>query len=277
MDSQYYHVGIFKKTGQKAYEVDLSEAQLIERIVNPIKKKQDFMCGNSIVMYSEIDKVMIRFTNEPSSSVRGAKFERELDRWFGNIEKLKPLAHYVIRRGTDVTKGYLDSLPISIDDHKIERPLLSQTNYSEIFPGKQFALDEKLCFVLMPFDEKHKPVYEQVIKPVVVALSLNARRADDIFRPDSIMNGIWEHINKARVIVADLSDRNPNVFYEVGLSHALRKDVVLITKRIEDVPFDLRHLRCIVYEDTLLGAKKLERVLTEALKEILSSGASTQY
>ena len=139
--------------------------------------------------------------------------------------------------------------------------------YSDLFPRKTYAVDEKLCFVLMPFEDKYKSVYADIIKPVAAKLGLEAKRADDFFGSSPIINRIWEHINRARIIIADLSGRNANVFYEVGLSHAVGKDVILLTRDMADVPFDLRHLRCIVYEDNLAGAKKLESMLIDSMGE----------
>ena len=59
---------------------------------------------------------------------------------------------------------------------------------------------------------------------------------------------IWEQIEKAKILLADLTGKNPNVFYELGLAHAARKPVVFTSGALEDVPLDLRHLRVIVYE-----------------------------
>ena len=58
------------------------------------------------------------------------------------------------------------------------------------------------------------------------------------------MDVIWESINRARIVIADTTTRNPNVFYEIGICHTLGKDVILITQDSEDVPFDL-HLSLI--------------------------------
>jgi hypothetical protein len=55
-------------------------------------------------------------------------------------------------------------------------------------------------------------------------------------------------IHKAKVLIAELTGKNPNVFYELGLAHADRKPVVFTSGAIDDVPFDLRHLRVITYE-----------------------------
>jgi hypothetical protein len=63
-----------------------------------------------------------------------------------------------------------------------------------------------------------------------------------------VVEQIWEQIEKAKLLLADVSGKNPNVFYELGLAHAARKPVVFTASELEDVPFDLRHLRVIVYD-----------------------------
>jgi hypothetical protein len=146
----------------------------------------------------------------------------------------------------------------------------TQLTETDLFPKQQFKVDDKLCFILMPFNRKYDSVYDNVIKPAVGIVGLRAKRADDIFNVKPIIHDIWEYINKARLLIANLSGKNPNVFYEVGLSHALNKKVILITQRMDDVPFDLRHLRCIVYEDSMDGAGKLKDALIQTIKGLLN-------
>jgi hypothetical protein len=84
------------------------------------------------------------------------------------------------------------------------------------------------------------------------------------------MQDVWLYINQAGIIIGDLTTRNPNVFYEVGLAHAIGKKVILITQNMDDVPFDLRALRCIVYSLELDGPKKFETDLRKTLKSLNS-------
>ena len=72
-----------------------------------------------------------------------------------------------------------------------------------------------------------------------------------------MIDDIWEGICKARVIVADLTAKNPNVTYEVGLADVLGKDVILLSQTPEDVPFDFLGLRLITYENSIGGVRKL--------------------
>ena len=64
----------------------------------------------------------------------------------------------------------------------------------------------------------------------------------------AIVQDIWHSVRKARLVVAELSGRNPNVMYEIGLAHAIGKPIVLLARSEEDVPFDLRALRYIYYD-----------------------------
>ncbi len=84
------------------------------------------------------------------------------------------------------------------------------------------------------------------------------------------MDQVWQGINSAKVLVAELTTRNPNVFYELGLAHAMKKPVVLVSARKEDVPFDLQHIRVIYYDmsDPFWGNKLIEKVAKNILSAI---------
>ena len=76
--------------------------------------------------------------------------------------------------------------------------------------------------------------------------------------------------NTAKVLVAELTSRNPNVFYELGVAHALKKPVVLVSAHETDVPFDLLHIRVIYYDvnDPFWGTKLIEKVAENILSAI---------
>jgi len=150
----------------------------------------------------------------------------------------------------------------------------SAVQMNPMFTGRDFSVNHNSCFVLMPFNQKLKPVYEDHIKKVVVSLGLECKRADDIFLNTAIIEDIWESINRARFLIADLTDKNPNVFYEVGIAHTVGKSVILLTQRIKDVPFDLRHLRHIEYKYTPRDMKVFEEQLESTILNVL--GRSTK-
>jgi hypothetical protein len=78
-------------------------------------------------------------------------------------------------------------------------------------------------------------------------LSASSVSADDIWENHHIMDDVISLLWRARVVVADLTSKNPNVFYETGIAHSLGRDVVQIAQSIEDVPFDLRGIRTLTY------------------------------
>lgn len=102
---------------------------------------------------------------------------------------------------------------------------------------------ENTCFVAMPFDSLFQAYYEQVIRPAVEELGLTCIRGDEIYSRPQIMADIWKCIRTSRLVIAELTGKNPNVFYEVGLAHAIGKPLILLTRNEDDVPFDLKALR----------------------------------
>jgi hypothetical protein len=127
------------------------------------------------------------------------------------------------------------------------------------------------CFVMMPFAGAIGSYYHHIYEPAIRKAGLRPIRADaDIFGTGKIMDQIWSGINAAKVLVAELTTRNPNVFYELGLAHALRKPVVLISSNGEDVPFDLKHIRVIYYDvsDPFWGEKLIEKVAENIVSAI---------
>lgn len=126
-------------------------------------------------------------------------------------------------------------------------------------------------FVLMPFAPSLRAIYEDHMKKPVSKLKLRIGRADDFFGARSIMHDVWSAIHAAQVIIADCTGRNPNVFYEIGLAHAIGKYTILIAQTIDDVPFDLRHLRVIVYQYTPPGMRQFEKDLIKTIRTCLPS------
>ena len=79
------------------------------------------------------------------------------------------------------------------------------------------------AFVIMPFDAELNEVYSAFLAPILSEIGYDVRRADDIASQGNILRDIVESIAGADLIVADLTGLNPNVFYELGVAHALRK------------------------------------------------------
>lgn len=123
------------------------------------------------------------------------------------------------------------------------------------------------CFVMMPFGDWFDRYYQDIYVPAIKEAGFEPVRADELFSTGSVVEQIWEQITKSTVLLADLTDKNPNVFYELGLAHAAKKPVVFTTGHLADVPFDLRHLRVIPYEIREPDwAEKLTKSVTSYLK-----------
>ena len=140
-----------------------------------------------------------------------------------------------------------------------------------VFNNRDLEVDPDLVFVIMPFREQFFEIYADHLEPVVSEMGLRCKRADDIFTSRNIIEDIWSNIAKSRMIIADLSDRNPNVFYEIGIAHTIGKDVILITDKDDDVPFDVSHIRFFNYKSTPRGMKEFENKLRLIIKETLKS------
>ena len=139
---------------------------------------------------------------------------------------------------------------------------------------------ENICFVIMPFRGWSDSYYSEIYIPAINNAGLTPRRADDIFRPGIIVKDIWELTKTAEIILADLSGQNPNVFYELGLAHAIAKPVILITESIDDVPFDLQSLRIINYNKNKSNwgeilQENITQSITEAIEDPTKSILST--
>ncbi len=124
------------------------------------------------------------------------------------------------------------------------------------------------AFVLMPFREEYREVYDEVYKKACNDNGFDCLRVDDISRPGSITRDIVEGIIEADVIIADLTGRNPNVFYELGIAHTIGRKTIMTAQSRQDVPFDIANYRVFIYDQSIAGSKKLHAALDASLKEL---------
>ena len=149
---------------------------------------------------------------------------------------------------------------------------MAKRRKSKTETGKKKTIKNKCCFVIMPFGGWLDDYYDDIYRPAISSAGFTPHRADDLFRPSAIINDIWNYTKEAKIVVADLTGKNPNVFYELGLAHALAKPVVLLAESMDDVPFDLRSLRVIVYDKNEPDwGQLLKTKLKTAIKEIIES------
>lgn len=134
----------------------------------------------------------------------------------------------------------------------------------------QHRVDERLCFVIMPFDTGLSDVHNTIKSVVEDYAGCECKRADEISQSTLITDDISDYIRRARFLVADLTRSNPNVFYEVGASHALEKNVILLLQEGSEAPFDIRGIRYIRYSESNLPdlAVKLKEYVKGCLRTL---------
>jgi hypothetical protein len=125
------------------------------------------------------------------------------------------------------------------------------------------------AFIAMQFSESYNEVYRDAIRPLVEQIGFEPFRVDEAAGPGIILNDIWARITEASVVIAEVSEANPNVYYEVGAAHALRKPTVLLAQRGTKLPFDIGPHRCIFYDNSIPGRARLLDALRGSLITLL--------
>jgi len=154
------------------------------------------------------------------------------------------------------------STPISLDRK-------SNRYYQEI----QIQAEEPFCFVIMPFREKEfqQSIYFDVIKPFIEKeFKVSCYRVDEDDLPDRIDNKIYSYILRSAFVVAEVTTRNPNVLYELGLAHMLEKDCIILTQTPHsEVPFDINRISAEPYENEDVLRSYLRRSISALAFKII--------
>lgn len=185
-----------------------------------------------------------------------AQIERALELASDNIEQ-------IVRRALELhdAQHRISNEPSEEYDNKITvEPL-----WGEPLRRSQFQSD---IFMIMPFRDKYNAIFENVIRPVTANLNLTIKRGDEFSSTrGSIMQEVWAALNACKLVIVETTEINPNVYYELGIAHTLGKPAILLsqTKEIDAIPFDIRHLRFLVYDDTVEGGKALETSLRNSI------------
>ena len=136
--------------------------------------------------------------------------------------------------------------------------------------------DENLVFVLIPFKPKYFELFEKLIKPTVTARKkkLKCMQADDPKTNNAIIKDIVENIHKSRLVIADITEKNSNVMYEVGVADAIFREVILINNKQgsqnQEYPFDIKHRRILNYVDSITGGEEFKKSLGEMVDYVLN-------
>jgi len=124
------------------------------------------------------------------------------------------------------------------------------------------------AFVVMQFAEPYHTFYREVIQNQAEAAGFEVVRIDEKAGPGVIFQDIQREIERAEIVIAEITPANPNVFYELGYAHALGKPTILLARREAELPFDIRSFRVVFYNDTIGGKAEVEQSLRRHLEAI---------
>jgi len=193
-----------------------------------------------------------------------------------NLRSKKKYNLAVSLRGSRVTLS-CDGVPVLATN----LPYAIGASYPGIFCGSyseiaitDFKVDSlrAKAFVVMQYSEQFDKLYTDVIKPICSELELDVLRADETYQPGLVIADMVRQLEESKIVVADVTPINPNVYYEVGYAHALNKPTILVAEKTTPLPFDIRPFRHLFYENSIGGKKAMEDGLRKYLRAILTEG-----
>jgi len=190
---------------------------------------------------------------------------------------IEPISNYALEEYSDLlglSQFGLKHTHWGICTTDLYKILLMSKQKNAISP-KVFSIDSanprntNTVSVMMPFESSFSPVYSAIEK-AITSVEMECIRADNIWEEASIIQDIVNIISRAKVVVCDCTGKNANVFYEAGIAHTLGKEIILLTQKDEDIPFDLKHLRYLKYLANGEGLKDLSDKIKDRLEFLLS-------
>ena len=266
--------------------VRISLNKYLTRVGNDVVAASTIEEANSIIQLKEkeIDYAIVDIDFVGNDPYGGVKI-------IENINKIRPQTKIII------CTGYYESDDeLSVKLKKIKySSFLSKGSSGNVYDHILKELGRlktekapKKCFVIMPFSETKtctektgegswEAIFEDFIKPVVEKTKYNYSCFKNDQYVGSIIKNIIENLNSADLVVADLTDCNPNVFYELGVRHTLNRPTILITQNLQEVPFDLKNYFCIEYKNTASGLKIFSEKINSAIRTIEESSEKINY
>lgn len=197
--------------------------------------------------------------------------QNELEAWITQaLSVAEPAIEQIVRRALELHDAQTQVQSIQAAIEELDGIIEMRPIFGEPLRRSQFEAD---IFMIMPFRERFDNIYTNVIRPTATRLNLTIKRGDDFASArGAVMQDVWAAINAARLVIVETTEVNANVYYELGIAHTLGKPAILLTQNgnIDDVPFDIRHLRFTIYNDSIAGARKLERDLRQAIIWLLN-------
>ena len=160
----------------------------------------------------------------------------------------------------------INHLPLSAQKREYDNGSVQITNFIKRFglTENDITIDKKMVFFLTPFSKENVDTYLST-KEICSECGLNLYRGDEEFAHEDILTNIIKYIVQARIIIANIDGKNPNVFYELGIAHSLGKPTILISKTPEKTPFDIQQNRIIFFTNSEDLKAKLSKELSRIL------------
>ncbi|HWP56392.1 MAG TPA: hypothetical protein VNL14_00735 [Candidatus Acidoferrales bacterium] len=194
----------------------------------------------------------------------------------GSHDNLNPEHRYKLTVRVRGQRLMLEVDGIRVLEHLLEAPLtygqlglFAWGNCPVEFSEAVVTKERGTIFVVMQFSGPYEELYTDVIRPVADQFGLRVYHAGEVFGPGIVLEDIVRGIVDAKIVIAEITPPNPNVFYELGYAHALRKPTILLAEKGKQLPFDVSGYRCLFYENSIGGKRKVEEGLRKHLQAIL--------
>lgn len=204
----------------------------------------------------------------PSTAVAGDPKNLKSKRKY--IVKISVIGSYVTLNvdGVDVL-SYI--LPVTFPQTQVGIWCCSKSNIT--ITNYKVRSEKPRAFVVMQFTPPYNELYTDVIKLICEdeVFGIETIRADEIFGSGLIVTDIERKIIESKLVIAEITTSNPNVYYEVGFARALHKPIILIAEKATQLPFDVSPFRVLFYENSIAGKKRIENGLRKHLEAIIGN------
>lgn len=207
-----------------------------------------------------IEYKRIKHTEEELHSREYSLMREHLEHEISSLQKK------LINSGKDWES--INHLPLSVQKKEYDDGPVQITNFIKRFGLNEndITIDKKMVFFLTPFSKESMDTYLST-KEICSECGLNLYRGDEEFTHKDILTNIIKYIVQARIIIANIDGKNPNVFYELGIAHSLGKPTILISRTLENTPFDIQQNRIIFFTNSEDLKSKLSKELLRILVE----------
>lgn len=174
--------------------------------------------------------------------------------WSGNVGDASELLagvseYYIAKMGKSRPRKDVQQELAAKVDFKFRPRRQQRMTVHPIWKTRNFRIKRRTCCILMPFSKRWSNKIYNLLKTILKDIGYLAVRPDELYDRE-VLEGIWKAINEAQIIIAVCSGKNLNVYYELGISQTVGKDVILLTDNMKNIPYDLQSQRVIEFKST---------------------------